>query len=55
MRNRFQHGLAIDAIGSRQVIEALPDTPRAALIRLPVHLRARQSGNKPGRGFFRPL
>src|SRR5882724_7060047 len=36
MRNRFEHRLAVDAIGSPQVIEALPDTPRAALMRLPV-------------------
>jgi hypothetical protein len=55
MRNSFQHGLAVDAIGSRQVIEALPDTPRTAAVRLPVHLRARYSGNQPGRGFFRAL
>src|SRR5437762_12739436 len=55
MRNRFQHRLAIDVIGSRQVIVALPDTPRAASIGLPVDLRARHSGNKPGRGFFRAL
>ena len=51
LRTRF--GLTEFRPGQRQVIEALPDTPRTAAVRLPVHLRARYSGNQPGRGFFR--
>src|SRR5262245_54033152 len=45
MRNSLLYGLAVGAIGSRQMIEALPDAPRAA-IRPPVRLGVGNSVDK---------
>jgi hypothetical protein len=55
MRNSVQHRLGIEAIGSRQVIQALPDAARTTVTRLPVPLGARQSGDKLGHSFYRAL